>query len=196
MVSLGLVASRYSCLFSAILLITVARRDFAAHRFPSFSASTQPDRLGHPPSDGRSGRDMRLCHSPRRPPVPTYHHAPARMRVSPPCIRVVQRRAGTPDHRQSEVRDHPRVVTVKRYIKALAVRWDRSENAVREHLSGRLMVARERRPEGNAARRGLDLPAGREQRLQDNLRNDPLEQFLRTGDLEAYRAACKRSSDR
>ena len=44
------------------------------------------------------------------------------------------------------------------------------------------MVAQERRTEGSASHRGLGAPAGREQRPQDN---------LRTGDLEAYRAACK-----
>ena len=93
-------------------------------------------------------------------------------------------------------REKRRLATVKRYIKALAVRWGRSENAVREHLRGRLMVARERRPEGNASRRGLGVSGSREQRPQENLRNVPLEEFLRTGDLEAYRAACKRRTDR
>ena len=42
-------------------------------------------------------------------------------------------------------REKRRVSTVKQYIKALAVRWGRSENAVREHLRGRLLVDRERR---------------------------------------------------
>lgn len=93
-------------------------------------------------------------------------------------------------------REKRRVPTVKWYIKALAVRWGRSENAVREHLRGRLMVARERRSEGSASRRGFGGSAGREQRPQDNLRNGPLEEFLRTGDVEAYRAACKRRSNR
>ena len=92
-------------------------------------------------------------------------------------------------------REKRRVSTVKRYIKALAVRWGRSENAVREHLRGRLMVARERRPEESASRRGLGVSPSREQRSQDNLCNGPLEDFLRTGDLEAYRAACKRRTD-
>ena len=40
------------------------------------------------------------------------------------------------------------------------------------------------------------MSSGREQRPQDTLRNEPLEEFLRTGDLEAYRAARKRHTDR
>ena len=83
-----------------------------------------------------------------------------------------------------------RVSAVKRYIRELAVRWGRSENAVRDHLRGQLMVAVVRRPSVAVTMRGPGSAGGHEQRPQDGVRNGPLEEFLRTGDLEAYRSAC------
>ena len=94
-------------------------------------------------------------------------------------------------------REKRRLATVKRYIKALAVRWGRSENAVREHLRGRLMVARERCPEGRCftARDLACQPVANSGRRIIRAMC-PLKNSLRTGDLEAYRAACKRRTDR
>ena len=89
-------------------------------------------------------------------------------------------------------REERRVSAVKRYIRELAVRWGRSENAVRDHLRGRLMVAVARRPSVAGAMRGPGSAGGREQRPQDGVRNGPLEEFLRSGNLEAYRSACHR----
>ena len=89
-------------------------------------------------------------------------------------------------------REKRRVPAVKRYIRELAVRWGRSENAVRDHLRGRLMVAVARCPSVAGAMRGPGSAGGREQRPQDGVRNGPLEEFLRSGDLEAYRSACHR----
>ena len=89
-------------------------------------------------------------------------------------------------------REKRRVSAVKRHIRELAVRWGRSENAVRDHLRGRLMVAVVWRSGVAVTPRGPGSAGGREQRPRDGVRNGPLEEFLRSGDLEAYRSACNR----
>ena len=54
------------------------------------------------------------------------------------------------------------------------------------------MVAVVWRPGVVVTPRGPGSARGREQRPRDGVRNGPLEEFLRSGDLETYRSACNR----